>query len=85
MVAMAASLAGWLRLRREASIPESELAQLLRAYQVVVIADGLGGFEHNAALLVIDAQGRLLRIFDYTETDMALAYARSIAIAADAR
>ena len=55
-----------------------DLASLLAAYQVVVIPDGLGGYEHNAALLVIDARGRLVRIFDYSELDLALAYARSL-------
>jgi protein SCO1/2 len=55
-----------------------DLAQLLTPYQVVVIPDGLGGYEHNAALLVMDPVGRLMRIFDYAEADLALAYARSI-------
>ena len=53
--------------------------QLLARYQVTVIADGLGGFEHNAALLVVDAQGRLVRVFDYAELDLALNYARHLA------
>lgn len=52
--------------------------QLLDRYQVVVIPDGLGGYEHNAALLVMDPAGRLLRVFDYTEPDLALAFARSL-------
>ena len=56
-----------------------DLARLLDPYQVVVIPDGLGGFEHNAALLVVDPAGRLVRIFDYAELETALAYARSIA------
>jgi protein SCO1/2 len=56
-----------------------DLARLLDPYQVVVIPDGLGGFEHNAALLVVDSAGRLVRIFDYAELETALAYARSIA------
>lgn len=56
-----------------------DLARLLDPYQVVVIPDGLGGFEHNAALLVVDRAGRLVRIFDYAELETALAYARSIA------
>ncbi|MEO6031930.1 MAG: SCO family protein [Burkholderiaceae bacterium] len=56
-----------------------DLARLLDSYQVVVIPDGLGGFEHNAALLVVDPAGRLVRIFDYAELGTALAYARSIA------
>ena len=55
-----------------------DLAPLLAAYQVVVIPDGMGGYEHNAALLVIDARGRLVRVFDYWELELALAYARSL-------
>jgi protein SCO1/2 len=62
-----------------------DLAQLLKPYEVVVIPDGLGGFEHNAALLVVDPMGRLVRIFDYAEADLALAYARSIAAGSTAR
>ena len=62
-----------------ATVPdEVELQRLLSAFQVVVIDDGRGGFEHNAALLVIDGRGRLVRIFDATETDLALNYARAI-------
>ncbi len=62
-----------------------DLTQLLKPYEVVVIPDGLGGFEHNAALLVVDPRGRLVRIFDYAEADLALAYARSIAGKSNAR
>lgn len=54
---------------------------LLNRYQVTVIPDGLGGYEHNAALLVMNAQGKLVRVFDYTEADTALAYARSLTAA----
>jgi protein SCO1 len=39
-------------------------AALLRTFGVVVIPDGLGGFIHNDAVYVIDAQGRLARILD---------------------
>lgn len=63
-----------------ATVPDlDQLKRLLAAYQVVVIPDGFGGYEHNAALLVIDARGRLVRVFDYSQTEVALAYARSIA------
>lgn len=63
-----------------ATVPDSvQLQRLLNAYQVVVIDDGRGGFEHNAALLVIDGRGRLVRIFDAADTDLALNYARAIA------
>jgi protein SCO1/2 len=49
---------------------------LLASFEVVVIPDGMGGFEHNAALLVVDAHGHLVRIFDYAEMETALAYAQ---------
>ncbi len=58
-----------------------ELAPLLRQFRVVVIPDGLGGYEHNAALLVVDPRGRLVRIFDYDRIDEALGFARAIAAA----
>jgi protein SCO1/2 len=57
----------------------NQLQGLLKAFQVVVIDDGSGGYEHNAALLVLDGRGRLVRIFDDTELELALNYARSIA------
>ncbi len=41
-----------------------DLKPLLSAFGVVALADGYGGFTHNAALHVIDAQGRLVRILD---------------------
>ncbi|HEY0858224.1 MAG TPA: SCO family protein [Albitalea sp.] len=65
------------RFARVANAAEAQA--LLDRYLVTVIDDGLGGFEHNAALLVVDPAGRLLRIFDYTELDTALAYARWVA------
>jgi protein SCO1 len=64
---------------RLATVPNGDdLQRLLRAFQVVVVPDGLGGFEHNAALLVIDQHARLVRIFDIDEGDDALVYARSL-------
>jgi len=63
-----------------ATVPDDyQLQRLLKAFQVVVIDDGRGGYEHNAALLVLDGRGRLVRIFDDTELELALNYARSIA------
>jgi protein SCO1/2 len=68
------------RVWRFARVAELRDARpLLAHYQVTVIPDGLGGYEHNAALLVLDAQGRLVRVFDYTELDTTLAYARALA------
>lgn len=59
----------------------TDLDRLLRAFAVVVIPDGLGGYEHNAGLLVIDRNGRLVRVFDPTETSPALTFARRLAAA----
>lgn len=56
-----------------------QLQRLLTAFQVIMIDDGSSGYEHNAALLVVDGNGRLVRIFDDTELELALNYARSIA------
>jgi protein SCO1/2 len=52
---------------------------LLQRLGVVVVPDGRGDFEHNAALLVLDAQGRVVRIFDLAEQQLALDYARHLA------
>lgn len=61
-------------------VPDAnETQRLLTDFQVVVVPDGRGDFEHNAALLVIDQRGRLVRIFDYGEQQLALDYARYLA------
>ncbi|AYQ26779.1 MULTISPECIES: SCO family protein [unclassified Polaromonas] len=59
-----------------------ETQRLLRDFQVVVVPNGRGDFEHNAALLVVDNKGRLVRIFDYAEQQLALDYAYHLAGAA---
>ncbi len=61
-------------------VPDAnQTRRLLADFQVVVVPDGRGDFEHNAALLVIDQRGRLVRIFDYAEQQLALDYARYVA------
>lgn len=63
-----------------ASVPDAAQQQeLLQRLGVVVIPDELGDFEHNAALLVFDAQGRMVRVFDLAEQELALNYARHLA------
>jgi protein SCO1/2 len=63
-----------------ARVPDAqESRRLLAAFQVVVVPDGRGDFEHNAALLVLDQRGRLVRIFDVAEQQLALDYARYLA------
>lgn len=56
-----------------------DLEALLDRFGVVVIPDGIGGYQHNAALLVVDARARVVRIFDYGELEEALGFARSLA------
>jgi protein SCO1 len=53
---------------------QAGLRRLLADFQVTVVPDGRGDFEHNAALLVID-RGRLVRVFDLAEQELALNYA----------
>ena len=53
------------RLWRFARVRDArDLAPLLRAFGIVVIPDGRGDFQHNAAVHVLDAQGRLARVLD---------------------
>ena len=64
---------------RIATVPDAaQLQRLLQAWQVIVIPDAQGGYEHNAALMVIDERGRLVRIFDEADSAMALTFARSL-------
>lgn len=51
---------------------------LLDAFQVTVVPNGRD-FEHNAALLVVDRHGRLVRVFDIAEQELAFNYARHLA------
>ena len=46
-----------------------DMQPLLSAFGVVAIADGYGGFTHNAALHVIDTRGRLVRILDADDVE----------------
>lgn len=43
---------------------QAELAELLKAFGIVVIDDGMGGFEHNAAIHLLGRDGRLRQISD---------------------
>jgi len=52
---------GWRVLRPEDA---EGLDALLETFGVVVIPDGQGGFEHNAALHLVDREGRLVHITD---------------------
>lgn len=51
----------------------AELPALLQLFGIVVLPDGLGGYAHNAALFLIDRDGRLARAYDVERPDLALA------------
>jgi protein SCO1/2 len=51
----------------------AELQSLLDAFGVVVLMDGAGGFIHNAAIYLVDAEGRLARIYDPDAAERAIA------------
>lgn len=52
---------GWLAAR---PLTMDGLNRLKQAFGIVVIADELGGYEHNAAIHIVDTQGRLVEIVD---------------------
>ena len=61
-------------------VPDSaQQSLLLQSLGVVVVPNPPGDFEHNAALLVFDARGRVVRVFDLEERQLALNYARHLA------
>jgi protein SCO1/2 len=51
----------------------SELDGLLRAFGVVVIPDGDGGFVHNGALFLVDQEGRIFEALQPDAADEAMA------------
>jgi len=60
---------------RMARVPDDgELKHLLKRFGVVVIPDNAGGFEHNAAIYLVDPGGKLVRIFDYDDPGRVLRY-----------
>ena len=84
--AYAARLSADPQLWRFVRVPDpKETQRLLTDFQVIVVPDGRGDFEHNAALLVVNQHGQLVRIFDYAEQQLALDYARDLANAASPR
>ena len=51
---------------------DSQLDALLETFGITVIPDGQGGYQHNAAVHVVDRQGRLARILDFDDPDAAM-------------
>lgn len=53
---------------RIARVPNAAaIRALLDAFGVIALPDGLGGYEHNAAIHLLDRDGRLVRISDIEE------------------
>lgn len=73
----------WWRFVRVSD--SNETKRLLADFKVIVVPDGRGDFEHNAALLVVNQRGQLVRIFDYAQQQLALDYARDLAHATSPR
>lgn len=62
------------RIWRVARVSDpAELQSLVDAFGVVVLPDGAGGFIHNAAIYLVDAEGRLARIYDPDAAERAIA------------
>jgi protein SCO1/2 len=59
---------GWLAAR---PVDASALAQVKRSFGITVIADASGSYTHNAAIHVVDPQGRLVEIVDLGQGDLA--------------
>ena len=58
---------------------DAEMKGWLDAFGVVVIADGMGGFTHNAAVHVVGPDRRLAAILDFDDIDGIVKAARDIA------
>ena len=63
--------AGWIAAR---PVDQSDLAVLMQRFGVVAVADGMGGFVHNAAIAVVDPAGRIVAILDWNDWHAAVGY-----------
>jgi protein SCO1 len=57
---------GWQAAR---PVTDHGLRQITAAFGVTVIPDQLGGYTHNAAIHLVDPEGRLVDIFDLGDVD----------------
>lgn len=71
---MGGSGTGWIVARPRS--PDGR-DRLLRTFGVVVVPDGLGGFVHNAAINVVDPEGRLVAVTDWRTPETALGIVRA--------
>lgn len=62
-----------------AGMPDArERRAMLDLFGITVIADTLGQFEHNAAYHIVSADGRLLRIIDFSQPEAVLDFAAQV-------
>lgn len=60
------STEGWFVAR---PATDSDLRTMLDVFSVVVIPDGMGGYVHNAAIAVVNPEGKLIAIHDWNKAD----------------
>lgn len=53
---------GWVAAR---PVTSASLANLIRVFGITAIPDGMGGFIHNAAINIIDPNGKLIAVTDW--------------------
>lgn len=50
----------------------SDLKPMLDLFDAIVLPDGMGGYDHNAALFLIDSKGTVVRAYDVNQPDLML-------------
>ncbi|SDB99901.1 protein SCO1/2 [Cupriavidus sp. YR651] len=68
-----ARLPGWQVV---GAVSMASMQTLLRNADIIAIPDGLGGFEHNGGLHVVDASGHVLAVYPLADFRAAYAFAR---------
>jgi protein SCO1/2 len=57
---------------------QKDLPDLLELFDVTVIPDEWGGYQHNAAIHVITSDGRFSAVYDTDAVEAVLAYAGGV-------
>lgn len=62
---------GWIAAR---PLDQKDLTTLMHVFGVVAVPDGFDGFVHNAAIAVVNPEGKLVSIFDWNDSSSAVRY-----------
>lgn len=62
---------GWIAAR---PVDQKDLTTLMQVFGVVAVPDGFDGFVHNAAIAVVNPEGKLVSIFDWNDSNSAVRY-----------